>query len=267
MSTSDDTAVIGLASTLPLVDGWVAAREDSRLTIQILLEDPQGRDSSGAVQYRWQRSISGVADWVDIVSATAFSYLPGDADVGQFLRARFSYVDKANNSSVVFSTPTWTVENVNDLPVWALQLSGTPRQGQSLNVLGSVTDGDNQGSVNTALLTYQWYAGNTPIDGATTANFSPGQAEVGKLLKVEVSYLDNFNTLETATLTAPAVTANVNDPARGRSGSTGTPPRDKRSQQTGHCPISMVRPKLVSIESVSNGTQALQRFRGLPTVP
>lgn len=216
MSTSDDTAVIGLASTLPLVDGWVAAREDSRLTIQILLEDPQGRDSSGAVQYRWQRSISGVADWVDIVSATAFSYLPGDADVGQFLRARFSYVDKANNSSVVFSTPTWTVENVNDLPVWALQLSGTPRQGQSLNVLGSVTDGDNQGSVNTALLTYQWYAGNTPIDGATTANFSPGQAEVGKLLKVEVSYLDNFNTLETATLTAPAVTANVNDPAEGQ---------------------------------------------------
>jgi hypothetical protein len=194
------------------------AWEDSRLTLSVVVDRSITR-LTAFDSYQWQRSING-STWTNIESAEGFTYLPTDIDVGHVLRARFRYTLSTGSTGELFTTPTWPVENVNDLPNWAqLRLSVVPKQGLIVETVGTVTDADNSGVkagvIDPASFSYQWLAGGVPIDGAVGAQFIPGQSEVGKILSVNVSFIDNFGTLETTVLSAGVATANTNDSPEG----------------------------------------------------
>ncbi|WP_170179953.1 hypothetical protein, partial [Prosthecochloris vibrioformis] len=76
-------------------------------------------------------------------------------------------------------------------------------------------------------LSYQWYADDTAITGATESTYTLTQAEVGKAIKVEVSYTDDEGTAESVTSSATAAVANVNDAPTGSVTISGTATEDE----------------------------------------
>ncbi|NJO70635.1 MAG: hypothetical protein HC825_00805, partial [Oscillatoriales cyanobacterium RM1_1_9] len=95
--------------------------------------------------------------------------------------------------------------------------------GQTLNITGTVEE-DQTLSVDPSILqdfeglgafSYQWQVldGTTwnDIPTATNTDFTPGDPQVGKQLRVEVSYLDGQGTNETVTSAETIAVANVND--------------------------------------------------------
>lgn len=121
----------------------------------------------------------------------------------------FSVLDLLGVPDTNPNTLTLNVTAVNDAPVGVPVLSEaspianapfiTPTEGQQVtsSMLG-VSDVDGLGTLN-----YQWQEFNSTtstwvnIVGATAANFTPTQAQVGKSIRVSVSYTDGDGTLET----------------------------------------------------------------------
>ena len=106
----------------------------------------------------------------------------------------------------VAETVTVVVEPVNDNPVGLPEITGLKIEGSTLTAdISSLLDVDGYNSVN-----YQWKADGVPINAATANTYVPSSAEVATEISVEVSYLDNGNTLETveSATTAPILQKN-----------------------------------------------------------
>jgi Ca2+-binding RTX toxin-like protein len=101
----------------------------------------------------------------------------------------------------------------NDAPTGAVTISGAARQGETLAAeTDSIADADGLGA-----FSFQWLADGVPVEGATGASFTPGQAEVGAAISVRVSYTDGFGTGESLTSAATGAVA----PGAERFGSPG----------------------------------------------
>ena len=112
---------------------------------------------------------------------------------------------------------------LNQAPTGTVSLSGTSVQNQvlSANVSG-LGDGDGVGAFN-----YQWQVSAdgvnwSNIGGATASTFGLTQSQVGKQVKVLVSYTDGRGTHELVTSSVSAVVANANDTPDGAVLITGT---------------------------------------------
>ena len=91
---------------------------------------------------------------------------------------------------------------VNHPATGAPVITGTPEVGETLTAgISGVMDED--GLPVLGQLTYQWISndgtGDSDISGATGSTFTPGGSEVGKTIKVRVSFTDNANFIETLT--------------------------------------------------------------------
>ena len=100
---------------------------------------------------------------------------------------------------------TVTVTNLTDrLPV----ITGTAQVGQTLRADTSDIDDDGQASVP---YSYQWIRNegktDTDIDGETDPTYTPSDSDVGKALKVRVSFADDANNAEALTSAATAAVA------------------------------------------------------------
>lgn len=166
-------------------------------------------DGLGAFGYRWQSSPDGNT-WTDITGATASTYAPGETQVGLRIRVIVNYVDGSGFSESVTSPSTSPVANTNDPPTGAVVLTGTVRQGFELTATPVLGDSDGLG-----VLTYQWQASTDgalwlDVAGATSTLFTPGADQVGKLVRVRVSYVDGRGQAESiaSSATVPVIAAN-----------------------------------------------------------
>ncbi|HYD75388.1 choice-of-anchor U domain-containing protein [Ramlibacter sp.] len=170
-------------------------------------------DGMGTVSYQW------LSDGTAIAGATGTTYTLTEAEVGKQVTVRASYTDLLGQAEAVTSTGTGSVGNVNDSPMGAVTISGTPQQGQVLTaVTSALADPDGLGS-----FSYQWLSDGAVITGATGATFTPGQAEVGTGISVRVTYTDGHSTVETVTSAAGTPVANANDAPTGTVSIGGTP--------------------------------------------
>ncbi|MBB3944074.1 methionine-rich copper-binding protein CopC, partial [Sphingorhabdus rigui] len=173
-------------------------------------------DGLGTVGWQWQRSGDGGATWSDISGATSSSYTLGDGDAGKLVRTKGTYTDGQGTVETVYSAASTPVINVNDAPVgFGVSISGSAAEDANLTATASVTS-DADGLPNPLSFTYQWQSSSngstwSNIAGATSASFTPGDAEVAKQLRVITTYTDGQGTVETATSAATAAIANVND--------------------------------------------------------
>jgi len=171
-------------------------------------------DGLGSFAYTWQMEVG--SSWVDIAGATASSFTPLEAQVGARLRVVVRYTDTAGTAEVVTGTPSNAVANVNDAPTGLLVIAGDAKQGVVLRAENNIADADGMGP-----LSYRWQssadAGQSWVDiaGATGANFTPTQAEVGKLVRVRVDYVDGHGTAEAFTSQPTTTVANTNDAPTG----------------------------------------------------
>ena len=85
-----------------------------------------------------------------------------------------------------------------------------PVQGTPLTATHTLADADGLGT-----LSVSWSADGVSIAGANGFSFTPGQAQVGKVIRAKISYLDGYEYAESSESQPTAPVANINDPATG----------------------------------------------------
>ena len=170
-------------------------------------------DGLGAFAYTWSASSSSGGSYVAISGATANTFTPTQAEVGKYLRVRVAFTDALGGAESRDSAVVGPVANVNDAPAGAPLVVGTVMQGQTLGLnVASVADADGLGTFSYAWRVSDSSAGTyAAISGATAATFTPSQAEVGKYLRVRISYTDGFGSLEVVDSAVSGPVVNVND--------------------------------------------------------
>ena len=132
--------------------------------------------------------------------ATAYSEksLSGD-DLGA-LEVSFTVADSS-------SDPQDTPENTP--ATGQPTISGTVQVGETLTAdTSAVEDADGLGN---AVFEYQWIAEDTEVAGATSSTYAPVDADVGKTIKVRVTFTDEGSNPESLTSTATAPVAPAAD--------------------------------------------------------
>ena len=165
---------------------------------------------------------SGAAlpDWLTFSSSSGlvFSGTPTNADVGT-LSVRLTASDGTLTVSDIFDI---VIANVNDAPTGSVSANSNSvvvQQGNTLTASSSLADADGIGT-----LSYQWQSSPASgtstwsnISGANASTYKLTQAEVGKLVRVTVSYTDGHGTFESVATqsnlasAATVAVANVND--------------------------------------------------------
>ena len=193
------------ATGAPTISGTVRVGET--LTVETsAIADADGM--SGAVFiYQW------LADDADIAGATSNTYTLVETDVGKAIKVRVIFTDNADNEETLTSEATAAVEpRPNSPATGAPTISGTAQAGETLT---ADTDGieDDDGLAD-AVFSYQWLASGADVAGATSDTYTPVADDVGKAIKVKVSFRDDRNHQESLTSAATAaVTAAADDSA------------------------------------------------------
>ena len=171
-------------------------------------------DGLGTFSYQWIRGAAA-----DIAGASASTYQPVAADVGQTLKVRVSWTDGAGTAESLDSAPTAVVTAANNEPTGVPSISGTARVGQTLTANTSgIGDADGLGT-----FSYQWIRGAaTDIAGASASTYQPVAADVGQTLKVRVSWTDGAGTAESLDSAPTAVVTAANNEPTGVPSISGT---------------------------------------------
>lgn len=118
-----------------------------------------------------------------------------------------------------FDGTQWTASHLSSMtnksPTGEVTIEGIEKQGQALLASNTLVDADGLGA-----LTYQWQStldGITwlDIEGAHGASYMLQQTEVGRQVRVAISYVDGGYTTETIFSTESAVILNINDAPTG----------------------------------------------------
>ena len=222
VSGPQDAAQNSPATGLPTISG--TAQAGQTLTADTSGIGDQDGLTNPAYSYQWV-SNDGNAD-ADIAGETASTYEVSNDDVGKTIKVRVTFTDDANNGETLTSAATNTVVAPPNTPATgAPTISGTAQAGQTLTADTSGI-GDQDGLTNPGY-SYQWVSndGNADADiaGETASTYEVSNDDVGKTIKVRVTFTDDANNGETLTseLTA-AVVARPNSPATGLPTISGT---------------------------------------------
>ena len=190
------------------------ATEDETLTATVT--DKDTLPDATNIRYQWQRNTGANGGFENIAGATGETYTLGDEDVGRNVQVQVNYTDARGEDETVISDVTAAVSNVNDLPTGDVTITGTVRGDETLTAnTGALADED--GLPDDAIgYNYQWQrstdsGGFEDIEDATGQNYTLGDEDVNREVRVQVSYTDGNNTSETltSTPTAEVGTANI----------------------------------------------------------
>ena len=158
--------------------------------------------------------------WLSYSSSTGkLTGTPDNDDVGA------NAVVLTANDGTTTSTQSFTVTVANVNSMGSVSLSGTTAEDQALTA--TVTDPDGLTGVT---ISYQWQRTSTPgtasswadISGATSASYTLTQSDVGKYMRVSVSYTDSQGGVESHTGMMGTTVSNVNDANTGVPTMSGT---------------------------------------------
>ena len=187
------------------------AIEGSAQAGQTLTADMSGIDdvdglSNAVFNYQWM-STSGDSD-VHIADATDSTYAVSDDDVGNTIKVRVIFIDDAGHEEWLTSAPTPTVvRRPNTRATGAPTTDGTAQSGETLTaVISSIDDVD---GFDPADFAYRWLSndGNsdTVIADATDSSYELSDDDVGKTIKVRVTFSDGRDYDESLTSEPTAV--------------------------------------------------------------
>ena len=223
--TSTATAAVAAAANTPATGAPAitgAAQVGQTLTaVTTGIMDANGLTSVNYT-YQWIR-VDGTD--ADISGATSITYTLVGADLGKTIKVTVSFTDDASNDETLTSAATAAVSAAPNTPATgAPTITGTAQVGQTLTaVTTGIMDADGLTNVS---YTYQWIrvdgGAETNISGATSITYTLVGADLGKTIKVKVSFTDDASNPETLTSAATAaVAAAANTPATGAPAITG----------------------------------------------
>ncbi len=206
------------ASGQPTITG--TAREGETLGVDISgISDSNGL-TNVQYTYQWIRSDGGTD--TDITGATGSTYVLTSDDTGKSIKVRVSFTDDSGYSETLTSPATGSVERPpNEAPAGQpiIAFAGTVQVGKALSAdTSTISDGNGLDNVQ---YSYQWMHsdGNTdtPIIGATSSTYVLTSADLGKAIKVSVSFTDDDGYPEMLTSAATGnVTSGSNAAATGQ---------------------------------------------------
>ena len=173
-----------------------------------------------AYSYQWLAN-DGTSD-TDIAGETDSSYTLVAADEGKTIKVRVSFTDDAGNGESLTSTATISVAARPNSPATGRPaISGTAQVGETLTAdTSGISDADGLAD---ATFAYQWLADGTGIAGATGDAYILTTSEMGKIIKVRVSFTDDAGNEETLTSTATGTVSPAVQPQTANSSATGVP--------------------------------------------
>ena len=194
---------------------------------QVLAVDVTGIEDEDGLHdveytYQWVRvDADGTSNEEDITDATDATYTLTDDDLGKKVKIEVSFADDFGSDEQRTSAPTETVAGAPNTPATgAPTITGTAQVGETLTaVTTGIMDADGLTSVS---YSYQWIrvdadgtSNPADITDETDATYTLVDADLGKKIKVRVTFVDDASHTETltsaATATVPGVT--VSPPA------------------------------------------------------
>ena len=182
--------------------------------MEATLSDP---DNPTTVEWQWQfllRSLEG--GWQDISGATNSSYTPVAGDHRNWIRVVATYDDDRGSSRTAIwgGTGNDPYSQVNSPGVVTVTKSDPPQVGVEMEATLADADGSTHG------IEYQWQisrarraSGYEDISSATSASYEPVATDVGKFLRVVISYHDSQHSNLTAVWMASSAAVVVTDTA------------------------------------------------------
>jgi Ca2+-binding RTX toxin-like protein len=137
----------------------------------------------------------------EIKAATGTTYTLTKADVGKAIKVKVSYVDGLGKAENEISTATKLITaikpQIQTPHTGNVSIDGSLLLGETLSVVSTLADVNTLGT-----LSYKWFSNDTEIKGATGATYVLTKGDVGKAIKVQVSYNDGLGAVESATSNA-----------------------------------------------------------------
>ena len=208
------------ATGAPTISG--TARVGETLTANTTgISDDDGLYNA-AFAYQW------LADDAEINGATASTYTLAAADAGKAIRVRVSFTDDSGNDEQFTSAATSAVAAApppsNTPATGAPTITGTAEVGETLTAdTTGIADDD---GLDNAAFAYQWLADDAEINGANASTYILVATDVGKAVKVRVSFTDDAGNDEELTSAVTGAVAAAppppNTPATGLPTITGT---------------------------------------------
>ena len=189
--TSEPTVAVEAKPNTPAT-GTPAIRGTAQAGETLTAETSAIADEDGLTNavfaYQW------LADGADISGATASTYTIADADEGKAISVAVAFTDDAGNEESLTSEATGAVEARPNSPATGQPaISGTALVGETLTVDASgIADDDGLDNV---AYSYQWISNDGSVDseigGATGSTYILASGDVGKTIKVRVSFTDD----------------------------------------------------------------------------
>ena len=156
-------------------------------------------------------SLNWTRDGVDIEGAAFETYTLVTEDVGSVIALAASFEDGGGTIETVLSQPTPVITSINTAPTGMVTLSGTALQGETLTAeTATLADADGLGA-----FAYEWRRDQEVISQADASTYILTQSDVGKIITVEVNYVDGLGTAETIRSAPSDPVANRSDPVEG----------------------------------------------------
>ena len=190
---SEATDAVNTAPTgLPAISGTAQVGETLTASADEIA-DADGLENA-TFAYQWL-SNDGTSD-TDIEGATDSTYELVAADEGKNIKVRVTFTDDGGTEETLVSEAT---DAVNTAPTGLPTISGTAQVGETLTASADeIADAD---GLENATFAYQWLSNNgtsdADIDDATKSTYTVVAADVGKTLKVRVTFTDDGGTEET----------------------------------------------------------------------
>ena len=205
--SSQQQAANSPATGGPGIDGSPRAGETLTATTSGIADED---GMTGAVfAYQWIRHGLATATDTDIGGATGSTYTVTAEDEGKGFKVRVNFTDNAGNEESVTSyalvaspSPTRTREPADSAAPGAPGIEGSAVVGQTLTATTSGI-GDDDG-ISAAVFAYQWLADDAAIGGATASTYTVLSGDVGKVIKVRVTFTDDAGNGESVTSQATA---------------------------------------------------------------
>ena len=152
--------------------------------------------TSVSYSYQW------IAGGADISGATGASYTLRSSEEGQTIQVQVTFTDDRNNDETLTSAATVAVAAApNREATGAPTISGMPQVGETLTA-DTATIADQDGLTGVSYI-YQWIrndgTNDADIGGQTGSTYTLTDEDVGKSIKVRVSFTDDADNAETRT--------------------------------------------------------------------
>ena len=188
--------------------------EDSALVVDT--SNIADEDGIGGFDISWQRS-SSKSSWEAYPAAQSEVLRLTQNQVGFSFRAVVSYIDTHGTREVLYTSPSETIDNLDDPVQGEVSIDGEPKEGATLTALSnSLTDEDGIASISISWEKSKDGRNWIVLNSLSGPVLSLNQTLVGSQIRARVAVVDNFGIETNLYSQATRTVENINNKPSGR---------------------------------------------------